>query len=128
MIYQDLYWNAAMFYLAGVAGFWLVMWKLTRYISWPPLRWWLVWVFLCVVLTPWQGVEPEPYYAPAIIVAAFDFLDLGWDSAYKVLAAMINAIVLGSGLILFVAIVLKIQNIKLVERRSLASEDAAEAD
>ncbi|WP_273286017.1 hypothetical protein [Reinekea forsetii] len=128
MIYQDLYWNAAMFYLAGVAGFWLVMWKLTRYISWPPLRWWLVWVFLCVVLTPWQGVEPEPYYAPAIIVAAFDFLDLGWDSAYKVLAAMINAIVLGSGLIVFVAIVLKIQNIKLVERRSLASEDAAEAD
>ncbi|ATX77218.1 MULTISPECIES: hypothetical protein [Reinekea] len=128
MIYQDLYWNAAMFYLAGVAGFWLVMWKLTRYISWPPLRWWLVWVFLCVVLTPWQGMEPEPYYAPAIIVAAFDFLDLGWDSAYKVLAAMINAIVLGSGLIVFVAIVLKIQNIKLVERRSLASEDAAEAD
>jgi len=128
MIYQDLYWNAAMFYLAGVAGFWLVMWKLTRYISWPPLRWWLVWVFLCVVLTPWQGVEPEPYYAPAIIVAAFDFLDLGWDSAYKVLAAMINAIVLGSGLIVFVAIVLKIQNIKLVERRSLASEDAAEVD
>jgi len=128
MIYQDLYWNAAMFYLAGVAGFWLVMWKLTRYISWPPLRWWLVWVFLCVLLTPWQGVEPEPYYAPAIIVAAFDFLDLGWDSAYKVLAAMINAIVLGSGLIVFVAIVLKIQNIKLVERRSLASEDAAEAD
>ena len=128
MIYQDLYWNAAMFYLAGVAGFWLVMWKLTRYISWPPLRWWLVWVFLCVVLTPWQGVEPEPYYAPAIIVAAFDFLDLGWDSAYKVLAAMINAIVLGSGLIVFVAIVLKIQKIKLVERRSLASEDAAEVD
>jgi hypothetical protein len=128
MIYQDLYWNAAMFYLAGVAGFWLVMWKLTRYISWPPLRWWLVWVFLCVVLTPWQGMEPEPYYAPAIIVAAFDFLDLGWDSAYKVLAAMINAIVLGSGLIVFVAIVLKIQNIKLVERRSLASEDAAEVD
>ena len=128
MIYQDLYWNAAMFYLAGVSGFWLVMWKLTRYISWPPLRWWLVWVFLCVVLTPWQGVEPEPYYAPAIIVAAFDFLDLGWDSAYKVLAAMINAIVLGSGLIVFVAIVLKIQNIKLVERRSLASEDAAEVD
>jgi len=80
------------------------------------------------VLTPWQGMEPEPYYAPAIIVAAFDFLDLGWDSAYKVLAAMINAIVLGSGLIVFVAIVLKIQNIKLVERRSLASEDAAEVD
>ncbi|MFT7418921.1 MAG: hypothetical protein ACI9PX_000916, partial [Reinekea sp.] len=82
MIYQDLYWNAAVFYLAGVAGFWLVMWKLTRYISWPPLRWWIIWVFLCVVLTPWQGVKPEPYYAPAIIVAAFDFLDLGWDSAY----------------------------------------------
>ena len=41
---------------------------------------------------------------------------------------MINAIVLGSGLIVFVAIVLKIQNIKLVERRSLASEDAAEVD
>lgn len=128
MIYQDLYWNAALFYLAGVAGFWLVMWKLTRYISWPPLRWWLLWVFLCVVLTPWQGMEPEPYYAPAIIVAAFDFLDLGWDSAYRVLAAMINAIVLGSGLIVFVAIVRKIQNIKQVERRSLASEDAAEAD
>jgi|TARA_B110000503_G_scaffold125199_1_gene192532 hypothetical protein len=128
MIYQDLYWNAALFYLAGVAGFWLVMWKLTRYIKWPPLRWWLVWVFLCVVLTPWQGMEPEAYYAPAIIVAAFDFLDLGWDSAYAVLASMINAIVLGSGLIVFVAIVLKIQNIKLAERRSLAFEDAAEAD
>ncbi|MFT4675546.1 MAG: hypothetical protein ACI9RY_000913 [Reinekea sp.] len=126
MIYQDLYWNAAVFYLAGVAGFWLVMWKLTRYISWPPLRWWIIWVFLCVVLTPWQGVKPEPYYAPAIIVAAFDFLDLGWDSAYTVLVSMINAIVLGSGVIVFLAIVLKIQSLKEAQKRSLASEQTDE--
>ncbi|WP_320825035.1 hypothetical protein [Reinekea sp.] len=128
MIYQDLYWNAALFYLVGVAGFWLVMWKLTHYIPWPPLRWWFVWVFLCVVLTPWQGIEPEPYYAPAIIVAAFDFLDLGWDSALQVLASMINAIVLGSGVIVLLAIVLKIQSLKRVQQRPLETDAGLEHD
>jgi hypothetical protein len=128
MIYQDLYWNAAVFYLLGVAGFWLVMWKLTCYIPWPPLRWWFVWVFFCVVLTPWQGIEPEPYYAPVIIVAAFDFLDLGWDSALELLASMINAIILGSGVIVFLAIVLKIQSLKRAQQRPPETDEALELD
>jgi len=128
MIYQDLYWNAAIFYLVAVVGFWLVMWKLTSYITWPPLRWWFVWVFLCVVLTPWQGRVPEPYYAPAIIVAAFDFLDLGWDSALEILASMINAIILGSGVIVLLAIVLKIQSLKRAQQRPPETDEALEQD
>jgi len=127
MTYQDLYWNAALFYLAGVVGFWLVMWKVTTYIPWRPLRWWLVWLFLCVVLTPWHGIDPEAYIAPAIIVAAFDFLDLGMDSAILVLRPMINALVVGTAVIVALAIALKIKQLKTDQTEALAAEDNEEA-
>ena len=122
MIYQDLYMNAALFYFAGVLGFWLVVWKVTTKLPWRPLRWWLTWLYLCVVLTPWQGSNPEPYYAPAIIVAAFDFLDVGLNQSLAVIKPMISALVYGTAAIVLFAIVLKIRALKAIKEES-ASPD-----
>jgi uncharacterized membrane protein len=112
MIYQDLYWNAALAYSVGVIGFLLVMWKVGTKLPWRPLRWWLMWVYLCVVLTPWFGTKPEPYMAPMIIVAAFDFLDLGPQSSLAMLSGMAKAILAGTFAIVAVAIVLRIKALK----------------
>lgn len=112
MIYEELYRNAAIVYLLGVLGFWLVVWKVGTKIRWRPLRWWLTWLYLCVVLTPWQSAEPDAYIAPVIIVAAFDFLDLGLSSALTLLQPMIMALAVGTVIIVFAAIVLQIRRMK----------------
>jgi hypothetical protein len=113
MIYQDLYWNAALAFGAGVIGFLIVMWKLgTKVTPWRPLRYWMMWVYLCVVLAPWFGTEPEPYVAPVIIVAAFDFLDLGAKSALAMLSDMGKAIVAGTFVIVAISIVQRIRALK----------------
>jgi hypothetical protein len=116
MIYQDLYWNAAWVYLLAAVGFWLVVWKVGTKLPWRPLRWWLTWLYLCIVLTPWQGTDPEPYYAPAIIVGAFDFLDLGLQATLDVLKPMFQALIVGTTVIVFTAIVLKIRALKAAEQ------------
>lgn len=108
MIYQDLYWNAAIIYLLAVIGFYVVVWKIGTKLPWRPLSWWLSWLYVCVVLTPWRGNEPEEYYAPAIIVAAFDFLDVGWRAALTVLTPMLTLLVLGSTVIVAVAVVQRV--------------------
>lgn len=123
MIYQDLYWNAAIIYSLGVIGFWLVVWKVGTKIPWRPLRWWLTWLYLCVVLTPWKGSEPEEYYAPAIIVAAFDFLDLGLAPALSVLRPMMNALIVGSTVIVGIAIVRQLMKMK----KNAQSEESADS-
>lgn len=120
MIYPELYWKAALFYGAGVLGFWVVMWKVTSYIPWRPLRWWLVWLFLCVVLTPWHGTDPVSYYAPAIIVAAFDFLDVGPTLALEILKPMGFALLVGTVVIVLLAVRLKIKAIKESDSESEA--------
>jgi len=112
MIYQDVYWTAAAAYGLGVVGFLLVVWRVGRLLPWRPLRWWLTWLYLCVVLTPWQGTEPEPYLAPAIIVAAFDFLDVGMDASLAILKPMIQALVVGTLVIVLAGIALKIRDMK----------------
>jgi hypothetical protein len=112
MVYQDLYMKAALFYFAGFLGFWLCIWKITSYLPWRPLRWWITWIYFCVVLTPWQGTDPDIYYAPAIIVAAFDFLDLGMAEALEILRPMGAAMVFGSLVIVLLAIILKIRQLK----------------
>lgn len=112
MVYQDLYWNAALIYMAGVIGFWLCVWKITSFLPWRPLRWWITWIYLCVVLTPWQGTDPELYYAPAIIVAAFDFLDVGMAEALPILEPMGAAMVFGTLAIVIAAIVLRIRKMR----------------
>jgi len=127
MIYQDMYWDAALFYIAAVFGFLVVMWKLTSYMAWRPLRWWFIWLYLCVVLTPWKAVDPEVYYAPAIIVAAFDFLDLGMASALEVLKPMVNAIILGSASIVFLTIILKVRAMKQAGLRPEGEADMDDA-
>jgi hypothetical protein len=112
MIYQDLYWNAALFYLAGALGFWLVVWKVGTKLPWRPLRWWLTWLYFCVIFTPLKFTDPQEFYAPAIIVAAFDFLDVGMTHSLELLRPMINAIIGGTTVIVFIAIVLKIRQLK----------------
>jgi len=124
MIYQDLYMNAALFYFAGVLGFWLVVWRVSTKLPWRPLRWWLTWLYLCVVLTPWQGSEPEAYYAPAIIVGAFDFLDVGLTQTLQVLQPMINALIVGTAGIVLLAVVLKIRDLKNAKVTSEPAEDS----
>lgn len=121
MIYQDIYWNAALAYGIGVLGFLIVMWKLGTKLPWRPLRWWFIWLYLCVVLTPWFGTEPEPYVAPMIIVAAFDFLDLGPQSALSMLSGMAKAIIAGTFVIVVVSIVMRIKALKQGDVR--ATED-----
>ena len=123
MIYEDLYWTAALVYGLGVIGFWLVLWRLGRLLPWRPLRWWIVWIYLCVVLTPWQGTEPEPYLAPAIIVAAFDFLDVGMTEALKILTPMVQAMVIGTLVIVLLGIGLTVARI-----RSGSDEDQANTE
>lgn len=117
MIYEDVYWTAAAIYGLGVVGFWLVVWRIGRLFPWRPLRWWLTWVYLCVVLTPWQGTEPEPYLAPAIIVAAFEFMDLGMQAALAVVKPMIQALIGGTLVIVLTGITMK-----LVEMRRFKVE------
>lgn len=123
MIYQDVYWTAATAYGLGVVGFLLVVWRVGRLFPWRPLRWWLTWLYLCVVLTPWQGTEPEPYIAPAIIVAAFDFLDVGLQASLTILKPMIQALVVGTLAIVLIGIALKIRDMK----RFQAQHDDGEA-
>lgn len=107
MIYEELYRNAAIIYLLGVLGFWLVVWKVGTKVPWRPLRWWLTLLYFCVVLTPWQGSEPETYYAPVIIVAAFDFLDLGMTESLALLKPMMTALAVGTVAILVAAVALR---------------------
>lgn len=125
MIYEELYRNAAIVYLLGVIGFWLVVWKVGTKIRWRPLRWWLTWLYLCVVLTPWQGTEPETFVAPVIIVAAFDFLDLGLSSALELLQPMLMALAVGTVVIVFAAIGLRLRQMKRVGDDADPSEAAA---
>lgn len=112
MIYEDIYWNAAIIYLLAVIGFLLVVWKVGTKLPWRGLCWWLMWLYLCVVLTPWQGTDPEPYLAPAIIVAAFDFLDVGLQPALIILKPMIYALIAGTLLIVLACIVLRVRELK----------------
>ncbi|EAR07632.1 hypothetical protein [Reinekea blandensis] len=127
MIYEELYRNAAIVYLLGVLGFWLVVWKVGTKIRWRPLRWWLTWLYLCVVLTPWQGTDPEAYIAPVIIVAAFDFLDLGLASALELLQPMIMALVVGTVVIVFAAIALRLRQMKRGQADQADHPEAADA-
>lgn len=112
MIYEDVYWTAAIIYALGVVGFWLVVWRIGKWLPWRPLCWWLHWLYLCVVLTPWQAAEPEPYYAPAIIVGAFDFLDVGIRGSLGALMPMIQAILVGTLVIVLVSIGLRMRAMK----------------
>ncbi|MFG1496682.1 hypothetical protein ABMA57_08610 [Saccharospirillum sp. HFRX-1] len=118
MIYEDLYWTAATIYGLGVVGFWVVIWRFGRLLPWRPLRWWLTWLYLCVVLTPWQATEPEPYYAPAIIVGAFDFLDVGVGGSLQVLMPMIQAILVGTLVIVLVSIGMRMRAMKAYEKQA----------
>ncbi len=122
MVYQDLYWNAALAYFAGAFGFLIVMWKVTSAIRWLPLKLWFLWMYLCLVFTPWHSADPEnSFYAPVIIVAAFDFLDLGVQSSLVLLKPMFSAIIFGTLVLVAFGIYLKLKAIRRVETEALSS-------
>ncbi|MEX2319721.1 MAG: hypothetical protein WD668_00115, partial [Saccharospirillum sp.] len=52
------------------------------------------------------------YYAPAIIVAAFDFMDVGLQASLNVLMPMLQAMVVGTLVIVVVGIVLRLRSMK----------------
>lgn len=112
MIYQDLYWNAALAYGAAALGFAVVVWKVGTKLPWRPLGWWLMWLYLCVIFTPWQGTDPEVYYAPVIIVAAFDFLDVGIAPTLALLQPMFAALIVGTLVIVIAAIVARVRQLR----------------
>jgi len=112
MIYQDVYWTAAAVYGLAVMGFWLLLWRISTFLAWRPLRWWITWIYLCIVLTPWQGTEPEPYYAPAIIVAVFDFMDVGPQASLTIVMPMLQAMVIGTLVIVIAGILLRLRAMK----------------
>ncbi|TXR53284.1 hypothetical protein FME95_01550 [Reinekea thalattae] len=116
--------NAAIIYMIAFLGFWLCLWRAVSYLPWRLVRWWIHWVYLCVVLTPWKGTEPEIFYAPAIIVGAFDFLDVGPTGAMKALLPMIAALVGGSLFLVLVAIVGRHLRMKKAGQQSEQEESA----
>ncbi|MEX2333426.1 MAG: hypothetical protein WD600_04155, partial [Pseudohongiella sp.] len=52
------------------------------------------------------------YYAPAIIVAAFDFMDVGLQASLNILMPMLQAMVVGTLVIVVVGIVLRLRTMK----------------
>ena len=85
--------------LAG-AGFLAACWQLLKLISRAGLKWFLFSVLFFGIFTPsWGVVEGHRFIAPAVLVAAFDFLD-GLDKSlgYAIKVAL-DSLVLLVGLI-----------------------------
>lgn len=75
LIYFESYYLAWGIYLIAGAGVLLAWWQVVKLFKRIELR--LLWMALMaiVIFTPWHASEPVPFFAPAVIVAAFDFLD-----------------------------------------------------
>lgn len=77
-----------------------LLWIGTTRLPWRSLRWYLRYVIAVVLIVPWQGQEPEVYYAPAFIVGGFELMDSGVRTMLDILAPLIALLVLGT-LVLF---------------------------
>ena len=81
---------AWLIYLLAGTGFMLAAWQLLKLIRRDGIRWFLMSLLFFGIFTPaWGVVAEHRFVAPAILVAAFDFLD-GLDKgvAFAVRAAM----------------------------------------
>ncbi|MFK8018268.1 MAG: hypothetical protein AB8B86_00725 [Pseudomonadales bacterium] len=108
-------------YLLGVVGLLIVAWRLTR--SWP--RWLslsLRFILACLLLVPAMVESERHQYAPAWVVAPFDWLSKGPEQA----APAINALLLWTlGALAVVLLAKAVHYLWVSSRRKRA---AAEAD
>lgn len=75
-------------YLLGVVGLLIVAWRLSR--SWP--RWLslsLRFVFACMLLVPAVVESERVQYAPALVVAPFNWITQGPDQAQPAITALV---------------------------------------
>ncbi len=105
-------------YLLGVAGVMLVLWRLSR--AWPA---WLSTTVrlmsLGLLVAPTLIPAERPRYAPAIIVAPFEWLDGGASGA----ADAVSSLLLGAAVALL-AVLLVIAAGAVVRRRAQAANEA----
>lgn len=73
-----------------------LLWIGTTRLPWPSLRWYLRYVIAVVLLVPWEGQEPETYYAPAFIVGGFELMDSGVRTMLEIMGVVIFLILLGT--------------------------------
>ncbi|MFY0665680.1 MAG: hypothetical protein JXQ97_13725 [Natronospirillum sp.] len=73
-----------------------LLWIGTMRLPWPSLRWYLRYVIAVVLLVPWEGQEPETYYAPAFIVGGFELMDSGVRTMLEIMGVVIFLILLGT--------------------------------
>ncbi|MEX0584284.1 MAG: hypothetical protein WEB07_00870, partial [Natronospirillum sp.] len=70
----------------------VLLWIGFRYVPARNLRWFLRSSTAAVLIVPWRGTEPEEYFAPAIIVGAFAFMDTGLTAALAELELLLAVI------------------------------------
>ena len=70
----------------------VLLWMGFRFVPSTNLRWFLRATTLAILVVPWQGTEPEVYYAPVIIVGAFAFMDTGLNEALLTLQPLLAVI------------------------------------
>lgn len=70
----------------------ILLWIGFRHVPSKNLRGFLRASTLAVLVVPWQGTEPEVYYAPVVIVGAFAFMDTGLNDALLTLQPLLAVI------------------------------------
>ena len=73
-----------------------LLWIGTTRLPWASLRWFLRYVIAVVLIVPWEGQEPETYYAPAFIVGGFELMDSGVRTMLEILGVVIVLILVGT--------------------------------
>lgn len=96
----------------GVYGFvslifYGLLWIGAGQIRWKGLRWYLRYVFAVTLIVPWQGTDPQPYYAPAIIVGGFELMDSGVRTMLSIMMPLFILWVVGFVVWMFVSIALR---------------------
>lgn len=84
-----------------------LLWIGVGQLRWAGLRWYLRYVFAVTLIVPWQGTDPQPYLAPAIIVGGFEMMDSGIGTMLNILAPMLALWVAGLVLWLLISIVMR---------------------
>lgn len=70
----------------------ILLWMAFRYVPSRNFRWFLRATTAAILVVPWQGTDPEVYYAPVIIVGAFAFMDTGLNDALETLQPLLAVI------------------------------------